>query len=150
MEPTIPAAVADTVSGMVDAVVDLERMISGIRGMQAQLLDQARRASGLGSIESSRQAAAGQGMQWRALRAELAAALKIPERTAETQLVVSESLVHDLPGTLVALTAGEISYRHAQIMVDHTAGLDGETRAALESTSLPYARNLTAAKFERK
>jgi hypothetical protein len=131
-------------------VVGLDRMISGIRGVQAQLLDQARRASGLGSIESSRQAAAGQGMQWRALRAELAAALKIPERTAETQLAVSESLVHDLPATLAALTAGEISYRHAQILVDHTAGLDGETRGQLEAVALPSARNLTAAKFERK
>ncbi|MDQ1579701.1 MAG: hypothetical protein QOD05_476, partial [Microbacteriaceae bacterium] len=150
MEPTIPAAVADTVSGMVDAVVDLDRMISSIRGVQARLLDQARRASGLGSIESSRQAAAGQGMQWRALRAELAAALRIPERTAETQLVVSEALVHDLPDTLVALTAGEISYRHAQILVDNTALLDSETRAALETMALPSARNLTAAKFERK
>jgi hypothetical protein len=150
MEPTIPAAVADTVSGMVDAVVDLERMISGIRGVQAQLLDQARRASDLGSIESSRLAVAGQGMQSRALRAELAAALKIPERTAEAQLAVSEALVHDLPDTLAALTAGEISYRHAQIMVDHTALLDSETRVALETMALPYARNLTAAKFERK
>jgi hypothetical protein len=63
---------------------------------------------------------------------------------------VSEALVHDLPDTLVALTAGEISYRHAQILVDHTAALDSATRAALEAAALPYARNLTAAKFERK
>jgi hypothetical protein len=89
-------------------------------------------------------------MELRSLRAELAAALKIPERTAETQLVVSEALVHDLPDTLVALVAGEISYRHAQILVDHAALLDSATRAALEALSLPYARNLTAAKFERK
>ncbi|HEV7565028.1 MAG TPA: DUF222 domain-containing protein [Microbacteriaceae bacterium] len=147
---TIPAVVADTVSGMVDAVVDLERMISGIRGVQAQLLDQARRASGLSSIGTSREAAGGQGMELRSLRAELAAALRIPERTAEAQLAVSESLVHDLPATLVALVAGEISYRHAQILVDNTAALDSETRAALETMALPSARNLTAAKFERK
>ncbi|MDQ1581144.1 MAG: hypothetical protein QOD05_1919 [Microbacteriaceae bacterium] len=146
----IPATVADTVSGMVDAVVDLDRMISSIRGMQAQLLDQARRASGLGSIGTSREAAGGRGIELRSLRAELAAALKIPERTAETQLVVSEALVHDLPDTLVALTAGEISYRHAQILVDHAALLDSATRAALEAMALPSARNLTAAKFERK
>jgi hypothetical protein len=147
---TIPAVVADTVSGFVDVVVDLDRMISSIRGMQAQVLDQARRASGLESIGSSGGAVGGQGMQLRALRAELAAALRIPERTAEAQLAVSEALVHDLPDTLAALTAGEISYRHAQIMVDHTGGLDDAARAQLEAASLPYARNLTAAKFERK
>ncbi|HEV7567736.1 MAG TPA: DUF222 domain-containing protein [Microbacteriaceae bacterium] len=146
----IPAVVADTVSGFVDVMVDLDRMISSIRGVQAQVLDQARRASGLGSIGSSRHAANGEGMQWRALRAELASALKIPERTAEAQLVVSESLVHDVPDTLAALVAGEISYRHAQIMVDNTAGLDSVTRGALEAVALPCARNLTAAKFERK
>ncbi|MDQ1582163.1 MAG: hypothetical protein QOF36_217 [Microbacteriaceae bacterium] len=67
------------------------------------------------------------------MRAELAAALRIPERTAETQLAVSEILVNDLPDTLGALTAGEISYRHAQTMVDHTTGLDAETRATLET-----------------
>jgi hypothetical protein len=147
---TIPAVVADTVSGFVDVMVDLDRMISSIRGVQAQVLDQARRASGLGSIGSSRHAANGEGMQWRALRAELASALRIPERTAEAQLVVSESLVNDLPDTLAALATGEISYRHAQILVDNTAALDGATRAALETMALPFARNLTAAKFERK
>jgi hypothetical protein len=151
MEATIPAAVADTVSGMVDAVVDLERMISGIRGLQAELLVQARRASGLGSSDGSRlEAASGQGMQFRALRAELASALRIPERTAEAQLAVSESLVNDLPDTLAALVAGEISYRHAQIMVDHTRSLDTAALRALEAVALPFARNLTASKFERK
>ncbi|MDQ1583153.1 MAG: hypothetical protein QOF36_1207 [Microbacteriaceae bacterium] len=84
---TIPAADADTFSAIVDAIVDLERMISSIDGVRAELLDQARRASGLGS---------------------------------ETQLAVSESLVHDLYDTLAALQAGEISYRHARIMFDNT------------------------------
>ncbi|MCU1575449.1 MAG: hypothetical protein JWP70_153, partial [Leifsonia sp.] len=32
METTIPASVADTVSGFFDVVVDLDRMISSIRG----------------------------------------------------------------------------------------------------------------------
>jgi hypothetical protein len=151
MEATIPAAVADTVSEMVDAMVDLERMISSIRGLQAGLLVQARRASGLGSSDGSRlEAASGQGMQLRALRAELASALRIPERTAEAQLAVSESLVNDLPDTLAALVAGEISYRHAQIMVDHTRALDTAALRALEAGALPFARNLTASKFERK
>ncbi|MDQ1608300.1 MAG: hypothetical protein QOE16_1032, partial [Microbacteriaceae bacterium] len=139
---TIQAVVADTVSEMMDAVVALDRMASGIRGLQAQLLDQVRRVSGLGSIGSSRQGAAGRGMELRSLRAELALALRVPERTAEAQLVVAEALVHDLPDTLVALTAGEIGYRHAQIMVDHTTALDNEPRATLESSALPYARNL--------
>ncbi|MDQ1607888.1 MAG: hypothetical protein QOE16_620 [Microbacteriaceae bacterium] len=150
--PTIAAVVADTVSEFVDVIVGVDRMISSLRGVQAQLLDQARRASGLcsGRLGSGGGARGGQGMELRALRAELAAALRIPERTAETQLAVSELLVNNLPDTLAALTAGEISYRHAQIMVDHTGGLDDAARVALETAALPYARNLTASEFERK
>jgi hypothetical protein len=115
---TIPAVVADTVSGCFDVVVDLERVVSSIRGLQAQVLDRAIRVSGLGSIASARGVTGGLEMKVRALRAELAAALKIPERTAETQLAVSEFLVNDLPNTLAALSAGEIvgrdSYRVPQ------------------------------------
>jgi hypothetical protein len=55
-----------------------------------------------------------------------------------------------LPDTLAALVAGEISYRHAQIMVDHTRALDTAALRALEAVALPFARNLTASKFERK
>ncbi|MDQ1609809.1 MAG: hypothetical protein QOE16_2541, partial [Microbacteriaceae bacterium] len=62
---TIQAVVADTVSEMIDAVVALDRMASGIRGFQAQLLDQVRRVSGLGSIGSRSQGAAGRGMELR-------------------------------------------------------------------------------------
>ncbi|MDQ1577251.1 MAG: hypothetical protein QOH55_2401, partial [Microbacteriaceae bacterium] len=69
---TITAVVADTVSGFVDVVVDLDRMISSIRGLQAELLDQARRVNGLGSIDNCRGAVGERGMQLRALRAELA------------------------------------------------------------------------------
>ncbi|MDQ1575535.1 MAG: hypothetical protein QOH55_685, partial [Microbacteriaceae bacterium] len=39
---TITAVVADTVSEMIDVFVELDRMASGIRGLQVQLLDQAR------------------------------------------------------------------------------------------------------------
>ncbi|MDQ1575613.1 MAG: hypothetical protein QOH55_763 [Microbacteriaceae bacterium] len=149
--PTLAAVVADSVSEMIEVFVELDRMASGIRGLQVQLLDQTRRVSGLGSSSSSaRSRVDSQSMEWRALRAELATALKIPERTAENLLAVSGSLVQNLPDTLAALTAGEISYRHAQIMVDHTGGLDDPTRTALETAALPYARTLTAAKFERK
>ena len=42
--------------------------------------------------------------------------MRIRERTAETLLVQSQSLVEDLPATRAALHEGLISYRHAQAM----------------------------------
>jgi hypothetical protein len=48
-------------------------------------------------------------------------------------VVGCESLVHDLPATLVALRDGVISYRHAQIMVGQTATLEPDAISELEA-----------------
>jgi len=152
-QPSLHAAVAETVSDIVDTVVGIERMIAGLTAMRAELLDQAIVFSELEDQVSSADSSPStpsQSMRWRSLRAEVACALRIPERTAENQLATAHSLTHSLPSTLVALKTGEISYRHAQAMVDCVAGLDADATAALETAALPFARTLTVAKFERR
>ncbi len=86
----------------------------------------------------------------RSLVAELSAALTIPSGSADRLLYVSEQLVHELPGTLAALSDGRISYRHANILVDQTVGLDAAARANLEEAVLPLAETLTPTQFDRK
>ncbi len=152
-QPSLHAAVAETVSDIVDTVVGIEKMIAGLSAMRAELLDQAIVFTELQDQMSSTSNPGlipSQSMRWRSLRAEIACALRIPERTAENQLATAHSLVRSLPSTLLAVKAGEISYRHVEAMVDCVAGLDADTTAALETAALPYARNLTVAKFERK
>jgi hypothetical protein len=78
---------------------------------------------------------------------ELACALRIPERTAERLIWESSRVVHDLPETNTALRDGEISYRHAQVMIDQTATLPDEASADFERELLPFAKTLTVAKF---
>ncbi|GGF40142.1 HNH endonuclease signature motif containing protein [Subtercola lobariae] len=85
----------------------------------------------------------------RALTAELACALRVPESTAGRLITESEALATELPETLATLRAGEISYRHAQVVIDHATSLPVESRTAFESAILPAALTSTAAQFER-
>jgi len=89
-------------------------------------------------------------IQSRALRAEVAAALCMPEQSAEALLAFARTAVHSLPATMEQLRAGNISERHAKVLADEVAGLSDEHTAELERRALPHARLLTPGKFERK
>jgi hypothetical protein len=85
----------------------------------------------------------------RSFRAEVAALLTISERAAENLIGVSDALVSTLPATLKALGDGDISWRHATIMVDETAGLDAQSQAQLEKKTLTRPDRLTPPTFAR-
>jgi hypothetical protein len=85
----------------------------------------------------------------RSRRAELACALRIPERTAERLIGETRVLINALAATFAALGDGLFSYRHAQVMVDELAGLAPDERAAVERLALGAARTQTAARFAR-
>ncbi|WP_346927894.1 DUF222 domain-containing protein, partial [uncultured Arthrobacter sp.] len=68
-----------------------------------------------------------------ALVAEVACVLTVSERSAGALLAESQALTTALPLTLGALQAGSVSWQHARIMVDETAGLDAAGAAALEA-----------------
>ena len=74
--------------------------------------------------------------------AEVACVLTVSERTAGALLSDAQALTTALPLTLAALQAGTISWQHARIIVDETAGLDPAGAAALEAHFLdPGAPN---------
>ncbi len=139
------AAGAQTVSELIEAAAQAHRMMGMFAGLRAQLLDQAKQLERAQATRSKNLF-----LGERSLRAEVACALKIPERTAENLLGEAGVLVSDLPATREALSAGEISYRHAALMVEHTVSLDAATRAAVEQQALPKACGLTAAAFGRR
>jgi hypothetical protein len=92
----------------------------------------------------------GSDIESRSMRAEMAAALRIPERSVVNLLAVARALVHTLTETLQQLYVGNISERHARVLADETAGLNPEQTAELEQRALPHAKTLTVGKFERK
>jgi hypothetical protein len=86
----------------------------------------------------------------RSLVGELGCGLRLPGPAAENLLAESEALVHTLPDTLAALTAGEAGYRHAQILVRETYALPLGTARELERAVLPAAGRLSPSQFDQK
>lgn len=86
----------------------------------------------------------------RAARAELACALRTPERAVERLSGEARMLVAELPATHAALGEGRFSYRHAQLLIDETAGLSPAERGAVERLALGVAGSTTAAQFTRR
>jgi hypothetical protein len=85
----------------------------------------------------------------RSFRAEVAALLNISERAAENLIGISKAIVDALPETLRALEDGEISWRHATIMVDETVCMNKGDLVVLEGRILGSEQRLTPPKFAR-
>jgi hypothetical protein len=141
---------------VLDSVEQVERIAGATAAARAELIDAARRTSEAVAAEGSIPGKLGSEPQgWNAatrarreLVFDLAVRLRVPERTAERLIAESRRLVGSLPETKEALGAGEISYRHVQVIVDETAGLSDIVAAEFETQVLPKARELTVAKFK--
>jgi hypothetical protein len=150
-----------SLGAVLDSVEQAERIAGVTAAARAELIDAARRTSEAVAAEDSIPGEHGSGALgsepegWNAatrarreLVFDLAVRLHIPERTAERLIAESKRLVGSLPETKEALGAGEISYRHVQVIVDETAGLSDIVSAEFEKQVLPKARELTVAKFK--
>src|SRR4051812_12139342 len=80
-------------------------------------------------------------------RNEVGLAVRLHENAAGHRLAVAESLVSWLPATLAALRRGDISYLHAQEMVQATADLDDRCTADVERRAMGGARTQTRAQL---
>jgi hypothetical protein len=117
------------VENILTAAVNADQVIATATAMKARLLEGARRAHEAVS-------GAGSSMVAREFCAETALALRIPERTAGALIEEARILVDELPSTLDALQEGEITPRHARIIVEQTRDLEVEQREDLESKAL--------------
>ena len=149
----LATAMLVTFDGLVSTMQSAQRIVDASMALRATQIDQLRLWSeAMAAAESPSPSADPHG--WtpevrgrRELVFEVACALRIPETTADKLLAESERLVHLLPETHDALRDGEISYRHAQVMVEQSATLPDEALAEFEHELLPFAKNLTVAKF---
>lgn len=147
-ESVLSAAPVSVLDGLLEMIADTERNAAAFAAVRLQLVDTFRSRweyeSGLAPTDGASD------IPSRALRAEIAAALSIPEATAHVLMATARTLVHDLPTTLARLGEGRFSERHARILVDGIVGLSPADAAHLERRALSQAELLTAAKFERK
>ncbi|RXZ70951.1 HNH endonuclease signature motif containing protein [Agromyces albus] len=91
-------------------------------------------------------------MAYRSVTAELATALHVPQSTMERQVSEAWALATELPATLGAMRNGQISPRHAAVIVEETADLGGDPalRAKLDEQLAVTAATVTAATLRRK
>jgi len=88
-------------------------------------------------------------LEWRSLRAEIAAAAQIHERTAQSLLDLARALLHRFPATFKGLRYGGLTQRHARIVVEQAVGLPEELSAEYEARLLPFAEKLVPSRFEK-
>jgi hypothetical protein len=86
----------------------------------------------------------------RSTRAEVACALRVTERQSATLLREAKVLCTDLPATMTALEAGEISYRHAASVVEDAEMFAPIHRATYETAVLAGRLDITAARFAHR
>lgn len=150
----------DQLGAIVDQIAETDRMLSTVAARRAELVESARRFSIAATADIAAERAhlvKGKPGGWdattvahRELVTEIACALRLPERTAENLLEHSRALVNELPTTFASLLSGEISYRHAQVMVEHATTIPADAVPAFEGSMLSSAKKLTAPKFDRK
>jgi len=145
----LTATMSDALGEMVDALVGIDAMISGLMSARTQLLESMQVWSELTEAAAPVSTPASRDIAFRSLRAEVSCALRLPERTVEGLFGEARMLVRSLPGTLHALTAGEITYRHAQVMVEEGSGLKAEHLEVFERLAVPVAATTTVAAFGR-
>jgi hypothetical protein len=142
---------ADVLGTLVDEVIESEYRIGEATSRRAQAIERARKYSEALANDpvSGNPTARSVEMARRAFVCEIAAALHLPDRTAENLIRTSQALVNELPATLLALGEGRLSYRHAQILVDHSYGLEPASVRDLEARMLPVAQKNTPSRFEQ-
>lgn len=86
----------------------------------------------------------------RAVVAELASVLRVPERTMQRWVSEAWELAHRLPATLAALRAGAIDEAHARVIIDESTDLeDDEVRSRLDLELARHAETSTASGLRR-
>jgi hypothetical protein len=152
MKPSFIAQ-QETRGALFDAIREAEGELSRVSARRAALIDQARRYGEATAADAARVP----GSRWdaalvaeREFVSELACTIRVPQRTAENLIAESRALADDLPGTRAALRNGEISYRHAQTLIDQAWSVPEGAKAAFEAALLPAAANLTVPKLKHR
>ena len=148
----------DTLGDILDTMEAVDQVSGSVAAARARLIDSATRLSAAMAVEQAADGAQPLGKEphgWNArvrlqreLIFDIAARLRVPERTAEKLIAESKRLIHTLHDTETCLAAGEFSYRHAQVIIEESYGMDDSVATELEALLIPAARELTVAKFK--
>jgi Domain of unknown function (DUF222) len=152
-ESPFAVALDDALGGLVDGLVQAERSSAKVAAWKIEQVYQLARFTDVNAAVTT-----SHGMRpWsqaatarRTAISEIALALRIPERSAETLIEESRMLMERLPLTMAGLSAGDFSYRHAKSIVAHAQSLEPELHAEFEAAVVLSATKLTFSKFDQK
>lgn len=144
---TLPASAWETVDELVAAVVDADRAIHAMTAWRTVLIDQARRLGEDVQRATQAQVSSTADIPRRTMVAELACALRLSERSMTGLVDTAQVLVEQLPGTLAAMGRGDLSARHAGVIIESTAGLEASDRADAESHLVELGTGRNVARF---
>ena len=85
----------------------------------------------------------------RSIRLELAAAMRITEYAAGRMIVQAEALVHRYPAALDSLSAGRMTQKHAEILVDLVDELTADLRDGVAAKAVILAEAEPVGTFRR-
>ncbi|GAA3632497.1 hypothetical protein GCM10022200_14270 [Microbacterium awajiense] len=144
---TAPAGIAAArLAPMVDEIVDIRRQMAALQAREARVLAAAGAiADEWADAEPTRSDAE---VARRSVAAELAAALRVSDRTVQRQLAEAERLVGSFTETLTSLQKGRISLAHARIIVEAGDRITHpELIADYEASVLAYAEAESASRL---
>jgi hypothetical protein len=116
----------DAQAGLIDAIVTADRMVSILTAAKLKMIEAAHEIQ-VGTLSHA--------LAEREFRAEIATALRISERAAETLIDEAVVLARHLPTTQEALADGRITPRQARVIVDELGHV--ETTSAATSSGAP-------------
>ena len=149
-----PNAIAQNgLAGLIDAAVHTRRLEAMHAAMRVDVInlavDYAIRSADAFTAPSMSPARRRE-LARRAVVAELATALRLPERTMTRLVSEAWTLATELPATLAALRSGDIDEAHARVIIDETAGLaDAPIRERLDAELAVRATTTTAPSLRR-
>jgi Domain of unknown function (DUF222) len=152
-EPSFVEQADNALGSLVDGLVETERMSARVAALRIERVDQIRLFTELNTPVTTSHGMRPWSQKATARRtavAEVAAALRIPERSAETLIEEARMLTERLPLTMAGLSAGDFSFRHAKSIVAHARSLPDELHAAFETAIVSSAARLTFSKFDQK
>jgi hypothetical protein len=153
MTPPPPPLSTDPYVVALDEVAALDTQIARLSAVRARRVTEAqRRLRRQAPVDTSTA-----GPVWstaRVERIELVTELALLTRRTEYRTAVlvdtSISLVSSLPLTLQALSAGHVSWEHAEVIAKHAEGLDGDALATYDSRLASLAAEVNPRQLEKK
>lgn len=139
---------------LLDELIELEAREARIAERRARLVNDVRStvttAEGAQKVAVSIAGWSAEVVARRTIVSELAAALRLPERSAESLMEYAWALETELPATRLALAEGRITYRHATTLIDQAWSLPVEARGDFEEAVLPAAQARTVEQFRQR